>query len=854
MGREILAGSGFWRRLVFTLLGALAAVLLAGCGTAGGSSSPSPPPASSPTVSVSVSPSTASLYFGQQQQFTANVTGTSNTAVNWAVNGVAGGDTALGEISAQGVYTAPAVLPSITTITIAATSQADSTASATATVTLRSDVQVQISPPSATAAIGATQHFSAQVSGSGSPNTSVNWSLTGSACPANCGTLAVSGNTATYTAPATMPATPGVQIVATSVADPSKSATADVTITAACATPISVSPATASLATGGQESFTAQVCFSTNQKVTWSISGSGCNGTSCGTVSSTGASTATYTAPASLPPANPVTLTATSAADVSQTASASITITAACATPITVSPSAATVSLGQQQSFTASVCFSTNQSVTWSISGSGCNGTNCGTVSSTGAGTATYTAPTSLPPSNPITVVATSLADSSKEGTASIAVVSAISVTLNTISAEVALNQRVTLSVGVQATSNQAVTWSVEGVTNGNTTLGEICASGSSPCSPPTGPTTSAVDYLAPAAVPNPAGVYVTATSAADTSQSATAEMTVLPHLAISLSPVNSVVAPVGTVEFAATITGAANSAVAWQISCPGSACGTITTSGVYTAPATAPSPNQITITATSQADPTQSATAAVALTSAVALSNLSPASVTAGAASGFPLAVTGYDFTPTSPGPGTTLLVNGTARTTNCSSTTACTVTLSAADVASAGTVGIEAKNPDGTQSNSLPLIVVPAGGPAAVLSLSPSAPVAGAADVTAVQPTTDGSASAPMTVVFLGLVDTSTNTCNVTESPVELGRLSSGTASYTICLGGNGLDPSFTYAIVGSQSSDVTVSNPRWFDGSLVAITLTISTAAGPGPRTLIITDPNDDRAAASGAIDVE
>jgi hypothetical protein len=125
---------------------------------------------------------------------------------------------------------------------------------------------------------------------------------------------------------------------------------------------------------------------------------------------------------------------------------------------------------------------------------------------------------------------------------------------------------------------------------------------------------------------------------------------------------------------------------------------------------------------------------------------------------------------------------------------------------------------------------------------------------DVTAVQPTTDGTTSGPMTVLLFGLIDTGTNTCNVTESPITLAIPSSGSAAYSICLAGNGLDPSYTYAIAGSQATDVSVSNPQSFAGSLVEVTVTVSSTAAAGPRTIIVSDPNNDRAVLSGAVDVE
>ncbi|MGH9543551.1 MAG: hypothetical protein ACRD2H_16930, partial [Terriglobales bacterium] len=57
-------------------------------------------------VSVSVSPASATVNAGATQQFTATVTNTSNTAVTWQVNGVTGGATTTGTITAAGLYTA----------------------------------------------------------------------------------------------------------------------------------------------------------------------------------------------------------------------------------------------------------------------------------------------------------------------------------------------------------------------------------------------------------------------------------------------------------------------------------------------------------------------------------------------------------------------------------------------------------------------------------------------------------------------------------------------------------------------------------------------------------------------------
>lgn len=121
----------------------------------GGSSSSAPPPL---VVSVQVTPANAQLFTGQSQQFTATVTGSSNTQVNWNVNGVAGGNSAEGTISGAGLYTAPAALPG-TPVTVGAVSQADSTKSGTASVTVLAPTPSGAFPITVTATLGGIQHY-----------------------------------------------------------------------------------------------------------------------------------------------------------------------------------------------------------------------------------------------------------------------------------------------------------------------------------------------------------------------------------------------------------------------------------------------------------------------------------------------------------------------------------------------------------------------------------------------------------------------------------------------------------------------------------------------------------------------
>lgn len=123
----------------FAFIAVLLSLSGAGCG--GGSaapSSPSGPSSSNPSsaVAVSISPASANVPAGAPQQFTAAVTGASNTAVSWEVNGDAGGNSADGTITSAGLYTAPAAVPATPTVQVSAVSQADTSKSAAASVTI----------------------------------------------------------------------------------------------------------------------------------------------------------------------------------------------------------------------------------------------------------------------------------------------------------------------------------------------------------------------------------------------------------------------------------------------------------------------------------------------------------------------------------------------------------------------------------------------------------------------------------------------------------------------------------------------------------------------------------------------
>ena len=184
-----------------------------------------------PVVNITISPTSASVQTSAAQQFTATVTGSTNTAVTWQVNNVTGGNSTTGTVSTTGLYTAPAAVPSPAAVTVKAIAQADTTktASATVTVTAPQQVSVSVSPTSATVQTSATQQFAATVTGS--TNTLVNWQVNGVAGGnSTVGTITSGG---LYAAPAAVPTPAAVSVTAVSQADTTKSASASVTVTAA---------------------------------------------------------------------------------------------------------------------------------------------------------------------------------------------------------------------------------------------------------------------------------------------------------------------------------------------------------------------------------------------------------------------------------------------------------------------------------------------------------------------------------------------------------------------------------------------------------------------------------------------
>lgn len=723
------------------------------------------------------------------------------------------------------------------------------------------EITVTVTPASGSVLLGETLSFSATVSNSS--NTSVSWSVNG--IPGGSAQAGIISADGLYTAPGDLPPGAKVQVTATSRADPSKSSIAGVTITSDIS--VSLSPTNSSAELGALQSFHATLTSSgkPDPAIQWSLSGPSCPG-NCGKVDANG----NYTAPAILPVPPNVTLTATSAADRSKQNSASIAITShftlRIAAPSILQPDATSAIVATLTPVPGSAPSSV---LSWTLSGTGCSGSACGilsviTTQAAGSGsianTANYTAPVTPPLPNAIIITVTPQADPTKQAQASITIQSGPSLTISPSTYTLAANHRITMSAAENGTSGESLTWSVNGVAGGNSTVGQICVVATSPCQAVTGSATQ-VDYLAPGAMPSTDPVSVGVASAGNPALAASAQITVINHILVSVLPNNVTLPPLGVEGFTATVLGTTNQGVIWQVqgaACSDiGACGAIAAGGAFTAPSVPPSPDAIQILATSQDDSTQSGSALVTISTGANILTLHPASVHAGAADGFTLSVSGSGFALSSPGPGSTLKIASKTRVTTCDTANSCSAPVTSADVAQPGSVAVQIQNPDGSSSNVVSLIVAAPGIADKVISLSNSSPTTTGQSITVVEPTTAGvdnaSVSFDLNVAALGVFNISTNACNLGGNPVPIVRPTSGTTAADICLfSQSGFDTSMNYTVSGPGDVAVIAKLPAGL--GIIHLTLQIPSTAAPGARTLFIQNANLDETAASGSLEIQ
>ena len=253
--------------------------------------------------------------------------------------------------------------------------------------------------------------------------------------------------------------------------------------------------------------------------------------------------------------------------------------------PVTVTPGAAPASLtvGQAYQFTATVANSTNTGVTWSVNSVAGGNATVGTISSSGL----YTAPALVPSPQTITITATSQADTTKSASFTVTINIALSVSLagsgaSTVSLQVTATQ--VFNATVLGAANTNVTWYVNGIAGGNSTVGTIAG--------------DAGLYTAPTYPPSPSNVTVSACSVAFPSFCTTFPVTIqTPPINLTVNPTALDLQVNGTVQLTDMVTTSSglpiSTGVTWGVDSPGNPgggiYGSITPTGLYTAPANVP-------------------------------------------------------------------------------------------------------------------------------------------------------------------------------------------------------------------------------------------------------------------------
>ena len=485
------AAQAYIGTLVFTLgNGSTIAVTMTGTGVQAAAQTRPP--------TITTPPASQTVTAGQTATFTVAATGTSPMTYQWKKNGTAISG------STSSMYT---TLPTTTSdnaaqFTVGMTNSAGSATSSAATLTVNTAAvapSITTQPASQTVTVGQTATFS--VTASGTAPLSYQWRRNGTA---------ISGATsASYATPPATISDSGSPFAVT-VSNSTGSVTSNTAILTVDATPvaITVNPNNATVTVGSAQQFVGNVTGTSNTAATWTVSGAGCTGAACGTISVNGL----YVPPVSVPSPPTVTVKAISVADPTKSASASVTIVAAVAVLLSISPTSASVPTSGTQLFTASVTGTSNMAVSWSVSGAGCSGSSCGTIS-TSASSAVYSAPT-VPPSPPsVAVNATSVADPTKSASASVTIVLVVVVTVSPTNASVSTGTTQQFNASVSGTSNTGVIWSVSGTGCNGLACGMINSSGL---------------YTAPTTAPSPASAVVTATSVADPTKSATVTLSIV--------------------------------------------------------------------------------------------------------------------------------------------------------------------------------------------------------------------------------------------------------------------------------------------------------------------------------------
>ena len=548
-----------------------------------------------------------------------------------------GGATAFSNVTSGTGYTTAALSVNHNkTYTLTVTNPAGDAVTAQVGVTVTQIVVDAIAPASPKVTAGSTTNFVS--SASGGVNNNLTWTAGGGTVNPSIGQWTAPGTPGDYT------------ITATSVADPTKTAS---TVASVYAAPAATSISSSNITPDYGASFTLTPAYSGGAGVI-TYSGGGAGSVAC---PASGGATAPQTANWGGGVARTYTLTVTNPAGATDTKT--VTVTPKVVSVGIPTPSASTKTVSTSTVFSAAVTGGSLGTVTWS--------STAGTWSGN-----TWTAPSS--PQSNITITAISVDDTSKSNSTTVTVVAAPTTPLVSIPAFVTASQGgYTASINTQAGCTYSWTLSGGSITAGQgtnsitftapATVGAMSATATVTNSASTqasgiGNSTVIAAPVATSLVPSTAnplygasftltpnysngtgsidyGITCPATGVASAAITAnwgqgsgrTYTLSVTNVAGSSATPVTTTVTPqtvsvasvtpanssktVNTtgIVFTSSVSGAANAGITWTVSSGSITAGQGSNSMTWTAPS---SPSTVTITATSQADGTKSASTSV--------------------------------------------------------------------------------------------------------------------------------------------------------------------------------------------------------------------------------------------------
>src|SRR5437868_631137 len=248
---------------------------------------------------------------------------------------------------------------------------------------------------------------------------------------------------------------------------------------------------------------------------------------------------------------------------------------------VAIDPVNLTLPVGSTRQYSLKVMNTTNTAVTWTINNLPGGDATVGTISSTGF----YTAPAALPPGYTVTIKATSVADPTAFAAGTITVRNQIPYVTSVTPSTLPLGAFTITVNGSRFVSGAQVLWNNSALPTSYVSATQLTATGSA---------TQTGNFNITVANPGPGAV------------STALAIKVVSSVVVNITPASVGLVPGASQQFQAAVSGTANTAVTWKVNGTTGgdpSFGTITQTGLYTAPTTVPTAGVATVSALSQAD-----------------------------------------------------------------------------------------------------------------------------------------------------------------------------------------------------------------------------------------------------------